>query len=208
MPSSDRVTTKGKTKAKAKPARDGQNGYQPRLKLRYRAEIVPALMQEFGYSNPMQAPRLRKIVLNIGMGEALQNAKAIESATGDLEAISGQHPVVTRAKKSIANFRVRQGMIVGLMLTLRGNRMYEFLDRLVNASLPRIRDFRGLSLTAFDGRGNYTLGMREQTLFPEIDYGQVDRLRGLQISMVTTANTDEEALRLLSLFGMPFTRTG
>ncbi|MFQ5873040.1 MAG: 50S ribosomal protein L5 [Dehalococcoidia bacterium] len=208
MPSGDRVTTKGKTKAKTKPARDSQNGYQPRLKLRYRQEIVPALIQEFGYSNPMQAPRLRKIVLNIGMGEALQNAKAIESATRDLEAISGQHPVVTRAKKSIANFRVRQGMIVGLMLTLRGNRMYEFLDRLVNASLPRIRDFRGLSLAAFDGRGNYSLGVREQTLFPEIDYGQVDRLRGLQISMVTTAKTDEEALRLLSLFGMPFTRTG
>ena len=174
--------------------------------MRYREEIVPTLVQEFRYSNPMQAPRLEKIVLNIGLGEALENSKAVEAATQDLEAIAGQHPVITRAKKSVAAFKVREGMIVGLMVTLRGTRMYEFLDRLINASLPRIRDFRGLSPNAFDGRGNYTMGIREQTLFPEIDYGQIDKLRGLEISIVTTAETDEEARRLLALFGMPFAR--
>jgi len=196
------VTTKGKTK----PANGSQNGYKSRLKMRYREEIVPALVQEFSYSNLMQAPRLQKIVLNIGLGEALLNAEAVEAATQDLEAITGQHPVITRAKRSVAAFKVREGMIVGLMVTLRGARMYEFLDRLVNASLPRIRDFRGLSPNAFDGRGNYTLGIREQTLFPEIDYGQVDKLRGLEISIVTTAKTDEEGRRLLTLCGMPFAR--
>ncbi|MFQ5933080.1 MAG: 50S ribosomal protein L5 [Dehalococcoidia bacterium] len=206
MPSGNRVATKGKKKP-AKAKEEGRNGYQPRLKVRYREEIVPALIQEFGYTNPMQAPRVNKIVLNIGLGEALENAKAVESATKDLEAITGQHPVITRAKKSIANFRVRQGMVVGLMVTLRGTRMYEFLDRLINASLPRIRDFRGLSADSFDGRGNYSIGVKEQTLFPEIEFGQMDRLRGLQITIVTSAKTNDEARRLLALFGMPFTRS-
>lgn len=203
MPSDNRV----KTKKKARSKDTGQNGYEPRLKARYRDEILPALVKELGYPNPMQVPRMEKIVLNIGLGEALENAKAVESATRDLEAISGQHPIVTRARKSIANFKVREGNIVGIMVTLRGARMYEFLDRLVNASLPRIRDFRGLSLSAFDGRGNYSLGLREQTLFPEIDYDSMDRLRGLQISFVTSARTDNEAQRLLALMGMPFVRT-
>ena len=206
MPDSDRVTTKGKTESprKSKASSQDQNGYRPRLKVRYQEEILPALLQEFGYSNPMQAPRLQKIVLNIGLGEALQNAKAVESATSDLEAITGQHPAITKAKKSVASFKVREGNVVGLMVTLRGTRMYEFFDRLVNASLPRIRDFRGLSPDAFDGRGNFNLGLQDQTLFPEIDYGKVDRIRGLQISIITTAKTDEEARHLLALFGMPF----
>ena len=200
--------SKSKPKSKAKAKAPVQNGYKPRLKVRYLEEIVPALIQEFSYSNQMQAPKLEKVVLNIGMGEALQNAKAIEAATNDLETISGQHPVTTRARKSVANFKVREGNIVGLMLTLRGARMYEFLDRLINAGLPRIRDFRGVSLTAFDGRGNYSLGLRDQTMFPEIDYGQLDRMRGLQITIVTSAKTDDEARSLLTHFGMPFTRTG
>jgi large subunit ribosomal protein L5 len=199
---------KSKSKAKAKAKAPAQNGYKARLKVRYEEEIVSALLQEFGYSNRMQAPKLEKVVLNIGMGEALQNAKAIEAATNDLETISGQHPVTTKARKSVANFKVREGNIVGLMLTLRGARMYEFLDRLINAGLPRIRDFRGVSSTAFDGRGNYSLGLRDQTMFPEIDYGQLDRLRGLQITIVTSAKTDDEARSLLTHFGMPFTRTG
>ena len=203
MPGDNRVKTKEKAPSKGAD----QNGYEPRLKARYRDEILPALVEEIGYSNPMQAPRLEKIIVNIGLGEALENAKAVESATRDLEAITGQHPIVTRARKSIANFKVREGMIVGIMVTLRGARMYEFLDRLLNASLPRIRDFRGLSLSAFDGRGNYSLGLREQTLFPEIDYDSMDRLRGLQISIVTSARTDNEAQRLLALMGMPFART-
>ncbi|MEE9248355.1 MAG: 50S ribosomal protein L5 [Dehalococcoidia bacterium] len=203
MPGDNRVKTKKKAPSKG----TDQNGYEPRLKTRYRDEILPALVEEIGYSNPMQAPRVEKIVLNIGLGEALENAKAVESATRDLEAITGQHPIVTRARKSIANFKVREGMIVGIMVTLRGARMYEFLDRLLNASLPRIRDFRGLSLRAFDGRGNYSLGLREQTMFPEIDYDSMDRLRGLQISIVTSARTDNEAQRLLAMMGMPFART-
>lgn len=168
---------------------------------------MPALVKEIGYSNPMQVPRMEKIVLNIGLGEALENAKAVESATRDLEAITGQHPIITRARKSIANFKVREGNIVGIMVTLRGARMYEFFDRLINASLPRIRDFRGLSVSAFDGRGNYSLGLREQTMFPEVDYDSMDKLRGLQISFVTSAKTDNEAQRLLALMGMPFVRT-
>lgn len=200
MPGSNRVKSKAKSKSKDAP----QDGYEPRLKIRYREEIIPALLQEFGYSNLMQAPKVQKIVVNIGLGEALQNAKAVESATQDLEVITGQHPVITRAKKSIAAFRVREGMIVGLMVTLRGDRMYEFLDRLLNAALPRIRDFRGASPRAFDGRGNYSLGLQEQTLFPEIDYDHMDKLRGLQLSIVTSAKGDNEALRLLSLFGLPF----
>jgi len=177
-----------------------------RLKERYRDEIVSAMMQEQGYKNPMQVPRLDKIVLNIGLGEAIQNQKALEAATNDLSLISGQHPVITRAKRSIASFKLRAGMAIGLMVTLRGERMYEFFDRLVNATLPRVRDFQGLPREAFDGRGNYTLGMKEQIIFPEIDYDKVDKIRGLQVSIITTARTDEEARRLLELMGVPFSR--
>ncbi len=206
MPSDDRVKPKRKSKAKAKKVAPTSNGVQPRLKVRYREEMVPALVQHFGYANVMQAPKVEKVVLNIGLGEALTNARAVEGATRDLEAITGQHPVTTRAKKSVANFRVRDGMIIGIMVTLRGVRMYEFLDRLLNAALPRIRDFRGVSNTAFDGRGNYSLGFADQTLFPEIDYDRMDRQRGLQVTIVTSAKTDEEARQLLTQFGMPFTR--
>ncbi len=208
MPGDDRVKPKRKSKAKAKDkaAAPATNGVQPRLKTQYREEIIPALVERFGYANVMQAPKVEKIVLNIGLGEALTNARAVEAATQDLGAITGQHPVVTRAKKSVANFRVRDGMTIGTMVTLRGTRMYEFLDRLLNAALPRIRDFRGVSTTAFDGRGNYSLGFTEQTLFPEIDYDKMDRQRGLQVTIVTSARTDEEARQLLTLFGMPFAR--
>ena len=208
MPGDDRVKPNRKSQAKAedKAGVPAVNGAQPRLKVQYREEIVPALVQHFGYANVMQAPKVEKIVLNIGLGEALTNARAVEAATQDLEAITGQHPIVTRAKKSVANFRVRDGMIIGTMVTLRGARMYEFLDRLLNAALPRIRDFRGVSNTAFDGRGNYSLGFTEQTLFPEIDYDKMDRQRGLQVTIVTSAKTDEEARQLLTMFGMPFAR--
>ena len=177
-----------------------------RLKERYRDEIVPVMMQEQGYKNLMQVPRLDKIVLNIGLGEAIQNQRALEAATNDLSLISGQRPVVTRAKWSIASFKLRAGMAIGLMGTLRGERMYEFFDRLVNAALPRVRDFQGLPAKAFDGRGNYTLGISEQIIFPEIDYDKVDKIRGLQVSIITTAHTDEEARRLLELMGVPFSR--
>lgn len=178
-----------------------------RLKDQYRADVVPQLMTEFGYKNVMQVPKLEKIVVNIGLGEAIQNAKAIDAAVGDLSAITGQKPVVTRAKKSIAAFKLRAGMPIGAMVTLRGPRMYEFLDRLVSATLPRIRDFRGVSPNAFDGRGNYTLGIREQLVFPEIDYDKIDKTRGLEMSIVTTAKTDQEGRRLLALLGMPFAKT-
>ncbi len=180
----------------------------PRLLERLRDEIGPQMMQEFGYTSPMQIPRLEKIVLNIGMGEALQNARAMEAATADLTAITGQRPIVNRAKKSIAQFKIRDGMPIGLSVTLRGRRMYEFYDRLVSSALPRIRDFQGVSRNSFDGRGNYSLGLREQVMFPEIDYNAVDRMRGLQIVIVNTAPNDAEGLRLLELMGMPFTRPG
>ena len=175
-----------------------------RLLTRYREEIVPQMMQEFGYKNVMQVPKLQKIVINIGLGEAVQNAKAIDAAVGDLTAIAGQKPVVTRAKKSIAAFKLREGMPIGAMVTLRGQRMYEFLDRLTAVALPRIRDFRGVSPNSFDGRGNYTLGLREQLAFAEIDYDRIDKVRGLELSIVTTARNDEEGRRLLALLGMPF----
>ena len=178
-----------------------------RLQDRYRSEVVPALMQEFAYKNVMQVPKLEKIVVNVGLGEAVANARAIDAAVGDLTAITGQKPVVTRAKRSIAAFKLRAGMPIGAMVTLRGPRMYEFLDRLVSVTLPRIRDFRGVSPNSFDGRGNYTLGLREQLAFPEIDYDRIDRTRGLEMSFVTTARTDEEGRRLLALLGMPFSRT-
>jgi len=165
-------------------------------------------MEDFQYTSVMQVPQVTKIVVNIGLGEAVQNARAIEAAVGDLTSITGQKPVVTRAKKSIAAFKLRAGMPIGAMVTLRGERMYEFLDRLVSASLPRIRDFRGISPNSFDGRGNYTLGLRDQIMFPEIDYDKIDKTRGLEISIVTSAQNDEEGRRLLTLMGMPFAKTG
>ncbi|HEY7941157.1 MAG TPA: 50S ribosomal protein L5 [Candidatus Limnocylindrales bacterium] len=174
------------------------------LHQRYRDEVVPALRKEFSYDNPMRVPRLSKIVLNIGLGEALANAKALDAAVGDLATISGQKPIVTRAKRSIAQFRLRAHNPIGAKVTLRGERMWDFLERLTVLALPRIRDFRGVPSRSFDGRGNYTLGLREQLAFPEIDYDKVDRLRGLEISVVTTARNDEEAKRLLELLGMPF----
>ena len=174
------------------------------LHQRYLDEAVPALRKEFEYANPMQVPRLQKIVINIGLGEALTNAKALDAAVGDLSTIAGQKPVITRAKRSIAQFRVRAGNPIGAKVTLRGDRMWDFLERLTRLALPRIRDFRGVPSRSFDGRGNYSLGLREQRAFPEIDYDKVDRLRGLEISIVTTAKTDEESKKLLQLLGMPF----
>ncbi|MGA7670267.1 MAG: 50S ribosomal protein L5 [Nitrolancea sp.] len=175
----------------------------PRLKERYREEAVPKMMAEFGYGNVHEVPRLEKIVVNIGLGEAIANARALDAATNDLSIITGQKPVITRAKKSVAAFRLRAGMPIGAMVTLRGDRMYEFLDRLIGTALPRIRDFRGLSPRSFDGRGNYSLGLREQLVFPEIEYDRIDRVRGLEISIVTTAKNDEEGRTLLNLLGMP-----
>lgn len=177
-----------------------------RLKEKYVKEVVPELMSKFGYSNIMQVPKLSKIVLNIGLGEAIQNPKALEGAERDLAAISGQHPVITRAKKSIAAFKLRTGMPIGMKVTLRGKRMYDFFDKLVSVVLARIRDFQGLPRDSFDGQGNYTLGLKEQIVFPEIDYDKVDKLRGLEITIVTTAATDEEARGLLEALGMPFRR--
>ncbi|HET7678178.1 MAG TPA: 50S ribosomal protein L5 [Candidatus Limnocylindrales bacterium] len=174
------------------------------LRRRYQEEVVPALQKEFGYANPMQVPRLSKIVVNIGLGEALTNAKALDAAAGDVATITGQRPVVTRARRSIAQFRLRTGNPIGLKVTLRGERMWDFLERLTRVALPRIRDFRGVPSRSFDGRGNYSLGLREQLAFPEIDYDKVDRLRGLEVSIVTTARTDEESKKLLELLGMPF----
>jgi large subunit ribosomal protein L5 len=174
------------------------------LRTRYRDEVVPALQKEFAYANPMQVPQLRKIVLNIGMGEALTNAKALDAAVADVATIAGQKPIVTRAKRSIAQFRVRANNPIGVKVTLRGERMWDFLERLTSLALPRIRDFRGVPARSFDGRGNYSLGLREQLAFPEIDYDKVDRLRGLEISIVTSAHNDEESKRLLELLGMPF----
>ncbi|NQT31347.1 MAG: 50S ribosomal protein L5 [Deltaproteobacteria bacterium] len=176
------------------------------LKEKYKKEVVPQLMELGGYKNIMQVPRLEKVALNIGLGEATTNAKALESAEKDLAAIAGQHPVITRAKKSIAAFKLREGMTVGLRVTLRGELMYHFLGNLINAALPRMREFRGVSPGSFDGRGNYTMGFKEQTLFPEIDYDKIDKARGLEISIVTTAKTDEEGKQLLELLGMPFAR--
>lgn len=173
---------------------------------RYKSEVVPALMQEFNYTNVMQVPRLHKIVVNVGLGEAIANGKALDAVTKDIEQITGQHPVITRAKRSIAAFRLREGMQIGVMVTLRGQRLWDFYDKLVNAALPRIRDFQGVSGKSFDGRGNYSLGLKEQLAFPEIEYDKVDKLRGLEITIVTSARTDEEGRRLLQLLGMPFAR--
>lgn len=177
-----------------------------RLKEKHQKEAIPKLTKLYGYKSVMQVPRITKVVLNIGLGEAVQNAKALERAEADLVAISGQHPVTTRAKKSIAAFKLREGMPIGLKVSLRGQRMYEFLDKIINAVLPRIREFQGVPPDAFDGRGNYTLGIKEQIIFPEIDYDSIDKVRGLEISIVTTANTDEEGRNLLAALGMPFAK--
>ncbi len=178
----------------------------PRLKEHYRNNVVPAMMKEFGYKNVMAVPRLEKITINMGLGEATQNPRILDSAVEELARITGQRPVITRARKSISAFKVRKGMPIGCMVTLRGDRMYEFLDRLINIALPRVRDFRGLSTRSFDGRGNYTLGIRDQLIFPEIDYNKVDKIKGMNICITTTAKTDAEALALLRHLGMPFAR--
>lgn len=181
---------------------------KPRLAQRYQREIVPALVKEFRYGNAMQVPRLEKVVVNIGMGEAIQNGRAIDAASADIRTITGQQPIVIRARKSVAAFKLRQGMPIGIKVTLRGRRMFDFLDKLINVALPRIRDFRGVDPRAFDGRGNYTLGLREQLVFPEIDYDRIDKLRGLEICVVTTASTDDEGRALLTHLGMPFRKAG
>ncbi len=200
----DNKAVKTATKEEAKAEQEPAVKIIPRLKDRYDKEIVPALMKEMNYTSIMQVPRLQKIVVNIGLGEATQNSQAPDLAQKDLTAIAGQHPVITRAKKSIAAFKLRQGMPIGVVVTLRANRMYDFLDKLVNVALPRSRDFQGVPADSFDGRGNYTLGIREQTMFPEIDYSKVDKVRGMEVSIVTSARTDEEGRRLLRLLGMPF----
>ena len=198
--------TQGQRDAEGEAATSATSEPHPRLLDTYRNDIVPAMMTEFGFPNVMRVPRVQKIVLNIGLGEALTNGRAMEAATNDLAIVSGQKPVITRARKSIANFKLRQGNPIGTSVTLRGARMYHFLDRLVNTALPRIRDFRGIPRRGFDGRGNFSIGIREQIIFPEIDYNQIDRIRGLQVTIATTAENDAEATRLLELFGMPFVR--
>lgn len=179
-----------------------------RLRERYVKEVVPRLTEKFAYSNRLQAPRITKIVLNMGLGEAIQNSKVVDAAADQLTTIAGQKAVVTRARRSVSNFKLREGMAIGAMVTLRGDQMYEFLDRLVNLALPRLKDFKGVSPKGFDGRGNYTLGLKEQIIFPEIDYDKLDRVRGLNCTIVTTAKTDDEARALLAEFGMPFRRSG
>jgi large subunit ribosomal protein L5 len=186
--------------------REEDENMAARLKEMYKADVAPALMKKFGYKSVMEIPKLDKIVINVGAGEAKENAKAIDAISGDLMKITGQKPVVCKAKKSVANFKVREGMPIGVKVTLRGERMYEFLDRLFNAALPRVRDFRGINPNSFDGRGNYSMGVREQLIFPEIDYDKVDKVRGMDICFVTTAKTDEEAREFLTLMGAPFTR--
>ena len=202
-----RSSPKKEPEAETPEVEQPQSRSLPRIQIKYREEVAPALIQEFEYTTPMQVPALSKIVLNMGLGEALENNRAIESATRDLTLISGQQPVTTRARKSIAGFKLREGMPIGVMVTLRGRRMYEFFDRLVSSALPRIRDFRGISREAFDGRGNYSLGIREHVIFPEIEYNTIDRIRGLQVVIVTTARTDREGLRLLEELGVPLTRS-
>lgn len=193
-----------KTVKKASPKKASEVKYVNRLVTKYNKEVVPALIKEFGYTTPMQAPKFEKIVINIGVGDATTNSKALDDAVAELATITGQHPVVTKAKKSIATFKVRQGQAIGCKVTLRGTRMYEFYDKLVSISLPRVRDFRGVSKNAFDGHGNYTLGVKEQLIFPEIDYDKVSKIRGMDVVIVTTANTDKEAFALLREMGMPF----
>ncbi len=195
------------TEAPAAPENGSGPRALPRLQDLHRSTVGPEMMKEFGYSSPMQIPTLEKIVVNVGLGEALTNARALEAATGDISQITGQRPITNRARKSIANYKLREGMPVGVSVTLRRRRMWEFFDRLVASALPRIRDFRGLSRKSFDGRGNYAIGLREQVIFPEIDYNSVDRLRGLQVVITTTAPNDREGLRLLEMLGVPFART-
>jgi len=178
--------------------------YEPRLMKQYRASIVPTLQERFKYKNPMQVPRVLRVALNVGLGEAISNARLLEAAVQELSQIAGQRPVVTKSRKAIANFRLREGQSIGCMVTLRRQRMYEFLDRLINVALPRVRDFRGVSANAFDGRGNYSLGIREQIIFPEVDYDKVEKIRGLNVTIVTSAATDDEGRALLREFGMPF----
>jgi len=203
-----KAEAKGKPEAKAKEAAPAEpvEKITPRMWEYYRTECVPRMMQEFRYKSPMQVPRLQKVVINLGLGEAIQNIKLLDSAQAELGAIAGQKPVVTKAKKSIAAFKLREGMPIGCMVTLRRERMYFFLDKLVNVVLPRVRDFRGVSEKAFDGRGNYTLGIKEQIIFPEIDYDKIDKVKGMNITIVTNARTDEEGKFLLKLLGMPFRR--
>lgn len=178
----------------------------PQLKQKYNEEIVPQIMNENGFKSPMRVPRLQKIVLNISLGEAIQNPRAVEAAVADMTLISGQKPVTTKARKSVASFKLREGMTIGVMVTLRGKRMYDFLERLISAALPRTRDFQGVPRDSFDGRGNYALGIKEQILFPEVDYDKIDKVRGMQVNIVTSAPNDEEGRRLLELMGMPFVR--
>src|SRR5437868_2840748 len=200
----------------AEPSQNGQTRAQrpatpvekSRMHERYARDVVPALVRDFNYQNPMQVPRVSKVTVNVGVGEAIANAKALDATVRDVSIITGQKPVIKKARKSIAQFKLREGQNVGVMVTLRGARMWEFLDRLMNAALPRTRDFRGVPARSFDGRGNFTLGLREQLIFPEINYDQVDKARGLEVSIVTTANTDQEARRMLELLGMPFQREG
>ena len=182
-------------------------GYRPRLRARFAEQVAPALTQEFKYGNPMQVPTLEKVSINIGLGEALDNPRAVETAVSELAAITGQRPVVNRAKKAISNFRLRAGNPIGVSLTLRGDYMWEFMDRLLNIALPRVRDFRGTPPHAFDGRGNYAMGLTEQLIFPEVSFDNIDRVRGMQVNIITTARTDEEGRRLLELLGMPFARS-
>ena len=196
----------GRGAATADPEPAATTAPYPRLLDTYRNEIVPAMMAEFGFANTMRVPRVQKIVVNIGLGEALTNGRAMEAATRDLTTITGQKPIITRARKSIAGFKLRAGNPIGTCVTLRGARMYHFLDRLINTALPRIRDFRGISRRGFDGRGNFSIGLREQIIFPEIDYNQIDRFRGLQVTIITSAENDAESIRLLEMFGMPFVR--
>jgi large subunit ribosomal protein L5 len=202
-PATDGGKDSGKAPKGKRPARGGE---RPRLLLRYRDELSGQMAQEFSYGNVMEIPQVQKVVLNVGLGEALTNARAMEATLHDIGMITGQRPVATKARRSVATFKLREGQAIGVMATLRGDRMYIFLDKLFNTALPRIRDFRGVSRSAFDGRGNYSLGIREQNVFPEIDYNQIDKLRGFQVNIITSAKTDQEALRLLELLGMPFTR--
>ena len=190
----------------SKGKRAASSNERPRLLLRYRNELSSQMTQEFSYGNVMEVPLVQKVVINVGLGEALTNARAMEATIRDIGMITGQRPVSTKARRSVATFKVREGQAIGVMVTLRGDRMYIFLDKLFSTALPRIRDFRGVSRSAFDGRGNYSLGIREQIVFPEIDYNQIDKLRGFQVNIVTSAKTDQEALRLLELMGMPFAR--
>jgi large subunit ribosomal protein L5 len=208
QPDKTKPEAKKEDKGKGKSERPARSTKPPRLKERYQKEIVAVLTREFGYHNVMQVPKINKVVVNIGLGEALSNAKALDGAVKDMTAITGQKPMVMKAKKSIATFKLREGNAIGVKTTLRGNRMYYFLDRLVNVALPRTRDFRGIPIEAFDGRGNYTLGLHEQLIFPEIDYDAIDKVRGMEISIVTSARTDDEARRLLQLFGMPLQKKG